>query len=1341
MSKNLLKLFLFLWVFLLGTTPAWAYETYKSGTIGNCTWQLLTNPDNDHLMLYVYKGSSATDGYTDAYEDNITRPWNDNTGYHITKINKITVGPGVTNISDYLFNGCSNATSIVISSSVLATIGTSPFKGCEKVESITINGSTNGEYQNFKCADGVLYNKEMTKLIAYPAAKSGSVFEVPASVTEIAASAFDHATNLTAIVLGNTSSVVSLANTNAFSDCNSNLKIYVPNSKVSNYTSASNWSSISGKIKGYTFRLSNTVATLPMSQDVWPYTGSEIKPGDLEINKDAAVPLFGKDTNAQIGTLTHVFSTTAATKLTSGTNYTMAYTGGNRIDVGTYTAIATGTGDYSGTVTRTYYIRTAATATVTANSRTYDGTEQALVTVTNTGGTMSYRVGDTGDYSTTIPKKTNAGDYTVYWKLEPDENHGFVNDLANQKVTVTISKKAPEVSEFSFTAPGTAPIVYDGNAKAATVEPKSGISGMGTVTVKYYPGGSTDAPTAAGDYTVKISVAESAGDPANYMATTTELTDDSWTFSIVVAQDVDATDATYYTSLSTALSTAPTGHTVKLLANITESVTISTDGKSMTLDLSDKTLTAAASSSAITLTAGSLTIKGGTITGGNVTGDGGGINVTGGTLTLDGVNVTGNTASSNGGGVYFNGTALYLKGATKITGNTGGNLYLPSGKKVDISNGLASGASIGVTLGTTDGKGVFTAGNTDANFNPKTYFTSDKTSDYYEVLYELDDIYNVNQAQIGAYQGNAGNIHWAYDRGEAKKLTITRKDGATESIVSMINCQYNATSAASKDFTGTNPWLPFHSHIKELEIGAKVKTVGAGCCSKYDGTKWYIFDKLEKVTLSKDVKIIVDAAFRGCKNLKTIELPSSLSEIRRVAFQATGLESIVIPASVTKIEEIAFDSNSNLETVVMMGNRPSLLSRGFDNCPKMTIYVSNSRVSSYQTATNWKTYSSKIKGWTYRLSGDVAKLTLSSTSEMYTGDEINFTAASLDIKKSAAVPIYKTDADEQLLSLTKVFSTTANTQVASSHYTMSYTGDRINAGNYTATATMKNDYSGTVTQDFEIRAIPVEVTALDQTVTFGTAIATTTDKASLSVAGHTISAITLTETAAATSDTKKTIVPSGVTIMKDENDMTANFNITYVPGILTETVSVPVVANGWTTYWHPTVSLKKPDSGLTPYIVTNVTASNVTASEQTYIQKNTAYLLNYTGSETSLNLEVVYNQPEVTGMDSKFAKSEGISDASGHKYFVLRNGSFVWSQGSIPANKCYINLDGTPASTRGSIDIIIGNDGTTGIESTEFQYDVEDDGNVWYDMQGRRLDGKPSRKGLYIKNGKKVVVK
>lgn len=60
-----------------------------------------------------------------------------------------------------------------------------------------------------------------------------------------------------------------------------------------------------------------------------------------------------------------------------------------------------------------------------------------------------------------------------------------------------------------------------------------------------------------------------------------------------------------------------------------------------------------------------------------------------------------------------------------------------------------------------------------------------------------------------------------------------------------------------------------------------------------------------------------------------------------------------------------------------------------------------------------------------------------------------------------------------------------------------------------------------------------------------------------------------------------------------------------------------------------------------------------------------------------------------------------------------------------------------------SMPIIFGNIGegdgdTTGIRTTDH---TNESSLVWYDIQGRKYDTKPTKKGLYIRNGKKVVVR
>ena len=56
-----------------------------------------------------------------------------------------------------------------------------------------------------------------------------------------------------------------------------------------------------------------------------------------------------------------------------------------------------------------------------------------------------------------------------------------------------------------------------------------------------------------------------------------------------------------------------------------------------------------------------------------------------------------------------------------------------------------------------------------------------------------------------------------------------------------------------------------------------------------------------------------------------------------------------------------------------------------------------------------------------------------------------------------------------------------------------------------------------------------------------------------------------------------------------------------------------------------------------------------------------------------------------------------------------------------------------------SLSSLFGGNGTTGI--IDAMKTTEPNGESWYDMNGRRLQGKPARKGIYILNGKKVVIK
>ena len=110
----------------------------------------------------------------------------------------------------------------------------------------------------------------------------------------------------------------------------------------------------------------------------------------------------------------------------------------------------------------------------------------------------------------------------------------------------------------------------------------------------------------------------------------------------------------------------------------------------------------------------------------------------------------------------------------------------------------------------------------------------------------------------------------------------------------------------------------------------------------------------------------------------------------------------------------------------------------------------------------------------------------------------------------------------------------------------------------------------------------------------------------------------------------------------------------------------------------------------------------------------------------------------------KVAPAGGKPVSAGQVY-LLHNNKFYFSQaGTIPANHVYLDLNEEQEQpkqektrTRGVIGI--GGDGTTGIQQIENGATIEKTG--WYTLDGRRIDTPPTRKGIYIMNGKKVIIK
>jgi len=127
----------------------------------------------------------------------------------------------VTRIRDAAFRNTGLRT-VDIPASV-TQIEAGAFACCKQLESINVVANNNA----FSSNSGVLFNKDSSELLQYPAGKQGDMFIVPQNVSEIAAVAFDGCVNLVSVVLPEG---ISKLNINTFTNCPRLTHVVVPES-------------------------------------------------------------------------------------------------------------------------------------------------------------------------------------------------------------------------------------------------------------------------------------------------------------------------------------------------------------------------------------------------------------------------------------------------------------------------------------------------------------------------------------------------------------------------------------------------------------------------------------------------------------------------------------------------------------------------------------------------------------------------------------------------------------------------------------------------------------------------------------------------------------------------------------------------------------------------------------------------------------------------------------------------------------------------------------------------------------------------------------------------------
>lgn len=179
--------------------------------------------------------------------------------------------------------------------------------------------------------------------------------------------------------------------------------------------------------------------------------------------------------------------------------------------------------------------------------------------------------------------------------------------------------------------------------------------------------------------------------------------------------------------------------------------------------------------------------------------------------------------------------------------------------------------------------------------------------------------------------------------------------------------------------------------------------------------------------------------------------------------------------------------------------------------------------------------------------------------------------------------------------------------------------------------------------------------------------------------------------------------------------------------------------NHWMTYYHNengNVGLPE-NQNIGAYVATSISGNEIVVTQIKSIPRGEPVLLNNATTTTTTNVfgqDVQGNLLVHATDDVDVAEKAGEGD-----FYGLYNGTFMRVTGTIPAGKNYLMVPNAvvPSGNAPQLTIVIDGE-ATGVNDVRSK--MEDVRGDIYDLQGRKVQ-KPSKKGLYINNGHKVVVK
>ena len=536
----------------------------------------------------------------------------------------------------------------------------------------------------------------------------------------------------------------------------------------------------------------------------------------------------------------------------------------------------------------------------------------------------------------------------------------------------------------------------------------------------------------------------------------------------------------------------------------------------------------------------------------------------------------------------------------------------------------------------------------------------------------------------------------------------------------------------------------------------------------WDGYPWSAYKSdITNIVIEGGVTTIGEDAFSYCDGLTTVTIPNNVTTIGNCAFEwCSSLEEVTIGSGVTSIGDRAFEGCSSLTYITVSGE--NLYYKSVHNVlftkdgTRLIKYPEGSTATSYTIPNDVKT----IDMFAFAYSSNLTGVTIGSgVTTICEGAFFNCNGLT-----TISIPDNVTTIGEDAFCACE-YLTTLNIgsgveSICNGPCGGCYNLTKITVSGGTHFKSVNNvlfSYDGKTLVQYPVGSTATSYTIPDGVETISANAFDSSDNLTSVTIPNTVTSI---GTCAFLDCTRLTTmsIPSSVTYIGDdafyscENLATVTLNsnpyIGYYAFVIDDHGAIPAVtmnltanaAGGayWMTFFNDNYSFEAdPNTQVFQAELDNATgALTLREIDDKIVNANEAVILKSSGNPvmtlTTTNSSDLYEYNNLIGVNNPEGEDNdgyfyvlNYKAATGVGFYKLADGK------KLGYGKAYLSYDSSSAPELDYLEFNYGNGNTTGVNEVRGQ--KEESRSQYYDLQGRRV-AQPA-KGLYIVNGKKVVIK